>query len=287
METNRKPIEEDFKAAFEAFKSDSLGEMNIFSNRLMSNAIFGNDAKIFLAGFFLKDVATTFELLKTKQSPTAFSTSKSHGFSFIETLQKLLTSLDEEQLWKEFHSFRNAIRKFEMDSFEEKTYSDNPEFTKVAFSWLLSYLKAKRNILFDSNNLLLKGVLNEMNRIFKVHSGALSDTVIISLIEALDRYYDYFRRIFAKPDTRYIDEEIIKNNIFSLIDQIEKIYAEELKLAEADSVLWKLVKGWREFYIQYMELPPLRLAVEKGIVLPEDLKKKISEGITKTLEKEV
>jgi len=287
METNRKPIEEDFKAAFEAFKSDSFGNMNIFSNRLMSNAIFNKNTKIFLPGFFMKDVATTFELLKTKQSPTAFSTAKSHGFSFIETLQKLLASLDEEQLWKEFHSFHNAVRKFEIDSFEEKTYSDNPEFTKAAFSWLLSYLKTNRNILFDSNNLLLKGILNEMNRIFKVHSGVLSDTVIMSLIEALDRYYDYIRRIYVKPNTRFVDEEIVKNNIFSLIDQIEKIYATDLNLPEADSVLWILVKGWREFYIQYMELPPLRVAVEKGIVLPEELKKKISEGITKTLEKEV
>jgi len=287
MESNRKPIEEDFKAAFEAFKNDSFGEMNIFSNRVMSNAIFGSDFRIFLPGFFMKDVAFTFGLLKTKQPATAFSTSKSHGFSFIEILQKLLASLDEKQLWKEFHNFRNAIRKFEIDSFEEKSYSDNPEFTKVAFSWLLSYLKTNRNVLFDSNNLLLKGVLNEMNRIFKVHSGALSDTVLISLIEALDRYYDYIRRIYVKPNTQSIDEEIIKNNIFSLIDQIEKIYAEELKIAEADSVLWKLVKGWREFYIQYMELPPPRFAIEKGIVLPEDLKKKISESITKTLEKEV
>jgi translation initiation factor 2 alpha subunit (eIF-2alpha) len=61
----------------------------------------------------------------------------------------------------------------------------------------------------------------------------------------------------------------------------------ELKINEADALLWNLVKTWRELFIQFGELLPPGVALQKGIELPEDLKKKLTESITKTLEKEM
>jgi hypothetical protein len=275
---------EDLDAALEAFRDDSFDNVNIFSNRIMSDATL-IDTNLFLLGFFLKDVAFTFGLLKTRQMAMPYSTAKSHGFKFIELLRKSPSSFDEEKLWKEFHKYKNVIRKFEMNEFENKSYSNNIDFTKKAFSWLFDYLKTNKEVLLDSQNLLLKGILNEMHRIFRVNSGNLSEIILMSLTEALDRYYEYVRRIYSRPDAR-IEEEKVQKDIFPYISQIEKACFPKINFSEVHSILWNLVKGWRELFIQRMELLPLRVSFEKGVEMPEELKKRLSEGMTKILEKE-
>jgi len=284
LESSAKVIMEDLDAALEAFRDDSFDNVNIFSNRIMSDATL-IDTNLFLLGFFLKDVAFTFGLLKTRQMAMPYSTAKSHGFKFIELLRKSLSSFDEEKLWKEFHKYKNVIRKFEMNEFENKSYSNNIDFTKKAFSWLFDYLKTNKEVLLDSQNLLLKGILNEMHRIFRVNSGNLSEIILMSLTEALDRYYEYVRRIYSRPDAR-IEEEKVQKDIFPYISQIEKACFPKINFSEVHSILWNLVKGWREFFIQRMELLPLRVSFEKGVEMPEELKKRLSEGMTKILEKE-
>lgn len=287
MSSLRKATEEDLRAALEAFRKDSFGDVNLFANRIMANAVFDTDTTLFLPGFFLKDAALIFGALKTREKAISYSTAKSHGFKFVEFLQKSLSSsITEEQLWKKFHGFLDIIRKFEMSEFEKASYSDNPEFTKKAFSWLFDYLKKNTEILFDKNNLLLKGILNEMSRIFRVHSGGLSEIVLMSLVKALDRYYEYIRKIYERPNN-LIDEERVKRDVLPYIDQIKKVYRSELKLSEADSILWNLVRGWREFFIQRMELFTPTVRFERGIEMPEELKKKLSESVTKALEKKI
>jgi hypothetical protein len=285
MESIKKAIEEDFNTAFEAFKNDSFERMNIYANRMMSNALFGDDPKIFLPGFFLKDVSFTYGLLKTRKSATAFSTAKSHGLVFIETLRKLLPSLDEKELWKEFHGFNDKIRKFEMEDFEERSYSDNIDFTKQSYKWLLSYLDSNKKSLLDPRNFLLKGIINEMVRIFNMHSGTVEEIVVIHLLEALDRNYDYICRL-EKPGLRLINEEKVKTDIFPFLDEIIKVYGQG-DIAQVDKILWMLVKSWRGLFIKYMELSTPGFALQKGIELPEELKKKLGEGITRALEKEL
>ena len=148
------------------------------------------------------------------------------------------------------------------------------------------FLKKNTEILFDKNNLLLKGILNEMNRIFRVYSGELSEIVLMSLVKALDRYYEYVRKIYERPNN-LIDEERVKQDVLPYIDQIEKVCRSKLKLSEADSILWNLVRGWREFFIQRMELLTPTVRFERGVEMPKELKKKLSESVTKALEKEI
>jgi hypothetical protein len=288
MKSLCKVTKEDLGAAIDAFRNDSFDFVNIIANRIMANAVFGTDTKIFLPGFFLKEAARTFVVLKIRKEPSGYSTAKSHGFKYVESLARALSlsSLDEAELWKEFHDFSNRMRKFEMNEFEERSYSDNVEFTRNTFSWLLKHLNENKHLLFDSRSFLFKGTLNEMERIFRAHSGGLPETALISLIKALDRYYGYVGRAHMKSN-RHIDEEAVKSKIFPYIDRIGKSYKQELDIKEVDEILWELVKGWRELFIQYMELPGTRVTFEKGIELPAELKKKLSEGITKALEKKI
>lgn len=285
MDKFQEAINEDLKAVAEAFRSDDFGDMNIYANRIMANAMFGNDATIFLPGFFLKDVATDFMLLKAKEQATAYSTAKSHGFKYVESLVKSFPSADPASLWKEFHEYSDIIRKFQMSSYEEKSYSKNVEFTKTAFSWLMAYLKEHKKVLSDPKNLLLSGILNELDRIFRSHSGELSEIALISMVEALERYYAYVRRIYRTMQGKL--EEGNLSEIFDYVDKMHEIYSHEMKIEDVNEILWKLVKGWREFYVQYMELSPPRIEFEKGIELPPELKKKMTESVSETLEKKM
>jgi hypothetical protein len=287
MSALEKVIAEDLHAAIAAFKDDSFENVNIFANRIMSNSIFGENGKIFLLGFFLKDVALTFGLLKVRQSAMAFATAKSHGFSYIEGLGKDIETLDETPLWKNYKEYREKIRKFEINEWEEKNYTKNTKFTNEAFKWLLSYLNSNQALLANPLNSLIKGIITEMNRIYKVHSATLNDFIIIHLLVALSRNYEYACRIWNTPNTRLIDEKQVKEHILPAMNKIIALANKEFTIEEADALLWDLTKNWRESFIVYGELLSPAVAVQKGINLPEELKKKLTESLTKTMEKEL
>ena len=280
-------ISEDTKAAFAAFKDDSFDTTNVLANRVMSNCIFGDNSKDFLAGFFIKDVAFHFGLLKARSSSIAFSTAKSHGFSFIERISKSLPVKDEKVLWESFLAYKEKIRTYESTDWENKNYSINKKFTAETFAWLLKYLDENKKWLYDPRNFLIKGIINEMNRIYRVHSADLKDFTSIYLMIALDRNYDYICRVWNRPDLRLIDEEKVKELIIPAVEKIIDVTSQELSIENTDKLLWDLVKNWRKFFIIYGELLSPTVALQKGIEIPEELKKKLTESVTKSLENEM
>jgi hypothetical protein len=287
MKNLNKVIAEDLKAAFASFKDDSFDNVNIFGNRIMANAIFGDDSKIFLPGFFVKDVGLTFLLLKARKSAMAFSTAKSYGFSYVESLIKALENLNEEQLWKDYQEFNNKIRKFEMSEWEEKTYTDDEEFTTESFKWLLSYLNSHKETFSIPTNSIIKGTINEMERIEKVHGAKIRDLILLQLMIALDRNYEYVCRFPNDPNAKTSYDKQLKELILPNVDRIITLGNKEFTIQEADTFLWDLVKTWRRFFIEYGEFISASVAIQKGIELPEDLKKKLTESITKSVEKQL
>ncbi|MBS7631644.1 hypothetical protein KEJ47_08800 [Candidatus Bathyarchaeota archaeon] len=290
MEGILQTIRQDIEAALRAFEREDFENLNIFANRIMADVVFSTEGKLALPGFFLKNIAFVYGNLKTRAPATSFSTAKSIGSRYLDSLGKLVakSDFDENRLWQEYHEFSDKIRKFQMNEFEETSYKDNLDFTHHAIKWLIRYLDEKRDILFDPNNVFLKGLLNEMDRIFRVHGGELIDTYAISLVTALDGYYDYFRLAYKTPDAG-INQNKVKEIIFPFVDKIVNILSsEEINVSEVDGVLWELIRGWREFFIHYMELRPRPgFVVERGIELPEEAKKRLTETITRALEKEV
>lgn len=285
-------VRSDIEASIKSFKNDDFENMNIFANRSMANAIFGENKKLILPGFFMKELTAIFGTLEARggKEQTAFSTAKAMGVKYVNSLSKFLSEEDfkESELWLEFHRLNEELRKFLVIKYEEETYKENTGFTRHAFEWLIGYLENKKETLFNPRNLLLKGVLNEMDRVFRVHSGTLLDTYVLSLVRALDRYYDYCRMAYRKIDGT-LDEDRIKSQVFPYIEKIRNLFSSttEPEASIVTETLWELVKAWREFFIEYMELPRPKIKVERGIELPEEAKRKITESVTKTLEKEI
>uniref|UniRef100_A0A7C4TV32 Uncharacterized protein n=1 Tax=Caldisericum exile TaxID=693075 RepID=A0A7C4TV32_9BACT len=277
-------ISQDIKAATRAFEIEDFEFMNILGNRIMSNALFGDDSKLALPGFFLKHVAIVYMWLKAYLPSSKFSEAKKVGKEYLVTLSDF-SNEREDKLWENFHKFNNGIRKYTITDIEAEAYTENPKITHDIFKWLIKYLNDKKDVLLCPNNLFIKGILNEMERVSKVHGCELTDTYAISLLTALDRYFDYFQIAYGTL-TGEVDKDKVRSMVFPYIGKITELFSSEnVKPEDINSILWELIKGWREFFIQYMELP--RRASEKLIELPEEYRKKLAEHIAKALEKEV
>jgi len=282
-------LREDIKAAAKAFEENDFDEMNIFANRAMANVIMGETTKYVLPGFFLKDIASVYRILNLRKVK-AFETAKSHGRDYLKSLSNLLSDFDERTAWEEYYKFDLRIRKFTMSEIEESAYGENLSFSEGALEWMVQYLLGNEQTLLNPNNRFLKGVLNEIVRIFKVHGGSLRMDVAASLIEALDRCYEYLE-VYAESASNQFDEKV-RQEIIPYLKRIADVVLtpksdEEIDFSAVDAVLWELVKKWRECFIQYMERPRAELPAEKAVRIPEEAKKKISESLTKALETEV
>lgn len=281
-------IKMDLKAAIQAFEADDFDSMNVFANRSMANAIMGKTKNLILPGFFMKDLALIYGIIKAYRGST-LSTAKVIGTKHLKSLEKMLSQekLSEKELWKFFYRLNLDLKEFLKDDSEKNVYtSDDPEFSHAAFMWLLNHLKEGKTLLLNPKNRLLKGTLNEMDRIFKVHGGLESEIYAISMLKALDRYYDYFR--FAHKIDGVIDEERVKSKIFPYVDEITSIVSSRrVSMSRMMKTMWELVSEWRKSFIEYTELRRRGIAVEKAIELPEEAKRKLTESVTKALEREV
>ena len=283
-----KPLSQDMAAARGAF--GNFRNAHIMGNRILSNAVFLEENKqepFLLAGFFVKDVATELMRIAAGGKVTTISTAKAAALPFLtEALEPLSTgSVDLETFWQTYEKYANRIRKYGNFDFEDKAYTENKAFTKEATNWLLKYLGREKQILFDSRNAILEGVLNEMGRVYRSHGADTRELVVLALLTYLQRTYAYIRFVFGKPDGS-INEEKVRSEIAPYVEFITSTPAEGHQLSEATKKLCKLILAWREYFIRYLELPqPSPVQTERGVELPEETRKKITEAITRSLEK--
>ena len=106
-------------------------------------------------------------------------------------------------------------------------------------------------------------------------------------MDYLQKVYAYFRVAYAAPDGK-IDPALVKSDIYPFVERIvNQSEVGTLAIGDSQSILIDLMLKWREYFIRYMELRPYPgLTPERGIELPEETRKKITESITRTLEKE-
>jgi hypothetical protein len=290
MESVLKTVKQDIAAAINAFEQDDFSDMNMYANRIMANAAFGDDEELFLTGFLLKDIAGLFLYMKAIPKFVALSTAKTMSSKYVSLLKEMSAGekADLKILWVGFYQFYRDTRKFLMNDIEKKVYSDNTNFTRHSYIWLIRYTRNHKETLLDPNNFLFKGILNEMERIFRTHSGELDDVLAMSLIKALDRLYEYIA-ISRTSDGR-IDEGKLKELIYPHLETIEQIaYPEKREqFSDVTKAIWRMTKQWREYFLQYMEVERVKpIQAQRAIELPADMKAKLAESISKTLEKEV
>jgi hypothetical protein len=139
-------------------------------------------------------------------------------------------------------------------------------------------------MLYDSKNNFLKGLINEFQRVGLAYNYRVIDTITFSCLVALDRYFEYF--VFQHTaENGTLDKEQVKT-LFPYIDKIKQVSSSsKVDYKEVTHLLWQLIKSWREAFIHYTELP--YKTIQKPIELSKEDKKKLSDAVSKALQKEV
>lgn len=274
-------MKQDLAAIQSAFEDDDFRNMNVFSNRIMTDAIFGDENNFVIIGFFLKDMALIFENMKAKKELTTFATAKSFGTVFLKSIA--VNDFEIGTIWDEYHKTRIGLMEHQQSKHEKEKYSQNFEFTSMVFDKLLNMLKKEQNILSLNKNRFLDGINSEMERIFKVHGASLGDFYAMALLGALQLYYQYVDYYES------LREKIIETVVFPYIDSIVGVLEKDtLNPDDINNLLIKILSEWRFSFIRFMERPKfVPIKQDEELSISEETKKKISETVTKVLEQEV
>ncbi len=288
------PCPEDLKAIRAAIDKDDFEFLNILANRLLANSVYQpeDQERFLMAGFFAKDLAIELLSVSASGKTAAISTAKATATPFLTRVISLTTSgtdFNFEEFWRIYTEYAERLRKISLSEIEEHAYSENRLFTRKATDWLLQYLHEQKDLLLDSRNSLLEGILNEAGRIYRAHGAELRELQAFAVIDYLQKVYAYVKHAFKRPDGS-LEPSVIQSEIHPLVDRITSLFDKPPGtsiLEGVDNLLLQLLLKWRQYFIRYMELkPPREVAPERGIELPEETKKRITEAITKTLERE-
>lgn len=270
------------------FKTEDFQLMNVLGNRIMSDSMFGNIRDFALFGFFVKQMALSYLNLKPRINDSDFLDAKLVGEKYLENLLAASENYDIVKSWSDYHNWNIKIIKYSTSDIENNVkdiYGDNPKITENVRHWLVDFFVTDREILYDSKNNFIKGIISEFQRVGLAYGYQVIDTIIFSCLVALDRYYEYF--VFQHTtENGLIDKETVKTTIFPYIDKIKQFSSSsEVDYEEVTHLLWQLIKSWRESFIHYIELR--RETTPKPIELSKEAKKKLSETVSKALQKEV
>ncbi len=279
--------DQDLKAVINALDQDDFRGMNIFANRVMSNAAIVDNKRLGIVGFFLKDVALLLSSIQRRETG-AIATAKSAAKDFVDPIPRKVQDKEMplSELWKQYHEFRLAFKKFEMDKVEEKVYVEqSSNFTDQAMDWMVRFLVENRTSLTDPQNLFLKGILNEASRLFKSHGGSIRTLRLISLITALDRVNDYVRYTSLRPENF---SHLAEGKILPLAELVTQLATtqQDTESGSYDDLLWDLIKKWREYFIIYYELLSARRP-QGEVELSEELQQKLTKAVSESLEREL
>ena len=281
----------NMEVAVLSFKVEDFQLMNIIGNRIMSDSLFGSSENFALFGFFVKQMALNYLNLKPRVSQSDFLDAKLVGEEYLDILLSSSNdiNINIDESWADYHRFNIRIQQYndasDIDKRIKEIYGDNPNITENIRHWLIDFLIKDREMLYDRKNNFLKGLISEFQRVGLAYDYGVTDTIIFSCLVALDRYYEYF--VFQYTDENgVLDTEKVKTTFFPYIDTVKQFSSSsELDYKEATHLLWQLIKSWRESFIYYTELP--YKTVQKPIELSKEAKKKLSEAVSKALQKEV
>ena len=288
MSYNGAIFQQDLKATMKALEKDDFENLNIFANRVMSNSHIFQDSGRMICGFLIKDLALTLLPLGQKKSTKTKSTTKALAIGFLKKIHDQPSDkIDTKNLWSEYHTFSNNTSSTLFTEYEEGSYSGkNPEFTHKAVNILLEKLEENKTKLFYPNCLLLKGILNEIARLYKVHGGDLYDVFAHALITSLDRCYEYIQMIITNGEFESEVKTRILPEIQRIIEIMKNIENNDGRwIPDVDEELFKLCSQWRNYFLLYMEHG--QQAREKVVRIPEESRKKLTEAIARSLEEEL
>jgi hypothetical protein len=280
-------VKQDFAAAQVAFDQRDFALMNIYSNRLMSNLIFAerDQKKLVLPGLFMKDVASDFLGLREESTIDEFH--KTANLSIAKIRDCITPDLDLARFWNDYVEYYKNLRKVVMNPIERKTYKDDVKFTREAMLFLSRQI-FEGQALFTENGLIIKGFLQEADRLMRCHGAEARELVAFSLVKTLDWLNEYYRLMCSSTGAG-VDLEAVKSKLSPFLEAIKEWFrnSEELPYTNATDILCDGILEWRICYINYLDRGRQPMESERRIELPIEAKKRIGDTIARALQKDV
>lgn len=286
-------IRQDMKVAVKTFLDEDFGTMNILSNRFMANLVFDSSLKNYaIVGHFLKEIAQDY--LKIQPNKPLFKKNIHIGKKYVK---KLKETIDRSEfivvdVWNIAFAYKEDINNVFAPINETETYNKNIGFVDLCFEHLLNVIETNRDVLLVDQNAFLNGLLNEIDRIIRVHGMKPYHFAFKNLIQSFGRLYDYIRFSSLKMEGGF-DKTIIQEGIKPYIDKMinfgreKKDSSSEDLYLEATDFMSDTILEWRKNFILFMDMGRIQKPTPKRIELPEEARKSIMEAISKDLEKDV
>lgn len=285
---NKDLFGQDLQNYINAVKMKDFRTGNILGNRIMSNAYLFDEKNYGLIGFFLKQIMADALTLRNLNDPDAISAISNAAMDFVQnTIEPQLNSMliNYEKIWTGYNNVIIKTRQAFIPKSESVVYKQNSEVSSEAFKRILTILFQNKNHLSYLSNNLLKGILNEMNRIGRTYGTSRSDAYTLSILTMIDRVDEYVGLTVIDKD----DFEMrVKAEIIPHIEQLEKIH-NDLTVENTNELLWKLIIMWRLNFIKFLDVrrsinqaPP---QIQQDTRPP--VKSKLVEELAKSLEDEI
>ena len=296
-------------ATREAYEKHDFELMNIFSNRIMSDAFISENISVGMAGFFLKNASLYFtkafgnpamgDLLKQEMDGKVLDTTKRLFDSF---LYMPVENNSVKVWWKNYVEFRSSVGILLITDIERKTYKDlQPEITTFTTCKLFKYLVNRKDVLLKKNNNILGGIINETYRTINVVREGVLAILFESIISSMQWIFEYYQNLADFQET----ELKAPKNIQFILQQIEKVetilspyFDEQPKelddelYQKASEIIWENIKEWRRLFIEYLDLPnrqgiSLAQAPRKTPELHHEAKEKLTNLMAKKIQEEL
>ena len=280
-----KLFRQDLKIYSESLQNKDYKTANIISNRIMTNAWFSDNKFYGVTGFFLRQFAIDV-LLASNINESAVSNIINHAKTFTDSTLGQVSSkkFSLKELWTYFAVANEKYRK-EFGSEEEKTnYTNENEYTHNVFVTSLGILADSKKILVYPSNNLIKGIINEMNRVSRTYGQKQTDLYILSLLIMIDRIDEYVgMTCLDKNDfEKRMEEEVIP-----LVDSLLKLQENNFEEDSVNEFLWKLICKWRLYYIKFLEARTIKQSQNKKPVIGEKIKDELVDELVEGIETEV
>lgn len=295
--------------AKQAFEKRNFELMNIFSNRIMSDAFLLDNLAAGTIGFILKNVALygtrvlgnpiEDELLKEESD----SKLNDLGNEIFKTLESgPIESAMIATWWKAFIKFRNEVGFLLLTTLERESYKTlSNDSSEVLAKKLFTHLTENKEVLLKKNGNILAGIINELDRTINVAGSTDLVILMCSVVTSMQWVFEYYQNLFENRET---DPE--KNPVaiffYPQIDSITPIFRDNLNdtvqvvndnlFREVSDIIWINVREWRRLFLEYLDLPN-RLSIslpQSQKKVPEihpDAKAKITDLMAKKLEQEL
>lgn len=290
-----KILAEDFRAFKLAF-SDSQHQMaTILANRMISNVLFGNDNKLTLLGFVLRDAAQA-NLRADQVGGSAPKDVADATGELIDSCEKALSSrgLDLLSVWQAEYKYLDAIRKCFLSEQERSAYSDNHEFTRDAIVYLYKQFLLNDKELGEPGTIVPRGCFNEASRILATSGADEREIPLIAILMATNWLYEYVERHWVEDgqeaEAKYVIaikkkfQDMLKP-VAPLLDVNKYPTLDSIAGASTD-ILGAILLEWRREFIRFMEASGPERKKEK-VALSKEARGKLKDSMKGALERDL